>query len=160
MATRTDEEWLALNQRVIEEFRANAGQCGGAFKGNPMVLLTTVGARSGQPRTSPVTFTTVSGDPDVRPEQAGSGERDGWVLIASKAGSDSHPAWFHNLVANPAVTVEVGAQRFAARARIATEPERTRLFNARIAVMPRFGGYLEMTDRVIPLVVVEPIGPT
>ncbi len=146
MATRTDEEWLSINQRVITEFRANDGQCGGAFKGNPMVLLTTVGARSGHPRTSPVTYTTVSG-------------AEGWVLIASKAGAQAHPAWYHNLLANPDVTIEVGAERYAARARVAEEPERSQLFEQRIAVMPRFGGYVEMTNRVIPVVVIEPISP-
>lgn len=158
MATRTDEEWLAINQRVIEEFRANGGVCGGAFKGNPMVLLTTVGARSGQPRTSPVTFTTVSGKPAVTMGRSADATPDGWVLIASKAGAEAHPAWYHNLVSNPEVTIEVGADRYSARARVAHEPERSRLLDARIAVMPRFGGYVEMTARVIPVIVIEPTG--
>lgn len=137
---RTDEQWLDLNERVIEEFRANEGRCGGPFEGNPMVLLTTTGARSGRPRTSPVTYTT---------------DDDRIVLIASKAGADHHPAWYHNLVAHPDVIVEVGAERFAARARVAEEPERTRLFDERVAVMPRFDGYRTMTERTIPVVVIE-----
>ncbi|MCC6438373.1 MAG: nitroreductase family deazaflavin-dependent oxidoreductase [Acidimicrobiales bacterium] len=143
MATRTDAQWLALNEAVIAEFRANGGRCGGPFEGNPMVLLTTTGARSGLPRTSPVTYTT---------------DGDRWVLIASKAGADHHPAWYHNLVANPDVIVEVGDERFPARATVAVEPERTRLFEARVAVMPRFDGYREETDREIPVVVVERAG--
>lgn len=143
MATRTDAQWLALNEAVIAEFRANGGRCGGPFEGNPMVLLTTTGARSGLPRTSPVTYTT---------------DGDRWVLIASKAGADHHPAWYHNLVANPDVIVEVGDERFPARATVAVEPERTRLFEARVAVMPRFDGYREETDREIPVVLVERAG--
>jgi len=137
---RSDEQWLALNEQVIEEFRANGGQCGGAFAGNPMVLLTTIGARSGLARTSPITYTT---------------DGDRIVLIASKAGADHHPAWYHNLLANPEVIVEVGTERFAARARVAEEPERSRLFDERVAVMERFDGYRRMTDRTIPVVVVE-----
>jgi deazaflavin-dependent oxidoreductase (nitroreductase family) len=140
----TDEQWLDLNRGVIEEFRANAGVCGGRWEGNPMVLLTTIGARSGVERVSPVTYTTTS-------TEAG----EAIVLIASKAGNDRHPGWYHNLVANPEVVIEVGAERFAATARTADEPERTRLFDERIAVMPRFGDYTKKTDRTIPVVVVE-----
>ena len=136
----TDADWLALNEGVIAEFRANGGRCGGRWEGNPMVLLTTVGAKSGRQRTSPVTYTT---------------DDDRIVLIASRAGDDRHPAWYHNLVANPRVVVEVGDERFDAEARVASEPERTRLLDERIAVMPRFGEYLQMTDRTIPVVVIE-----
>ncbi len=137
---RSDEQWLALNERVIAEFRANGGQCGGAFAGNPMVLLTTTGARSGQPRTAPVTYTT---------------DEDRIVLIASKAGADHHPAWYHNLVANPEVILEIDGDTFAARARVAEEPERSRLFAGRVAVMERFDGYRTLTERTIPVVVIE-----
>ena len=140
MALRTNEDWLALNQSVIDEFRANGGACGGPWEGNPMVLLTTIGARTGQPRTSPLTYTT-------------DGER--LVLIASKAGDPHHPAWYHNLVAHPEVTIEQGRERFAAIARVAAEPERSRLFAERVAVMPRFDGYRGLTDREIPVVVIE-----
>lgn len=136
----TDEQWLALNDGVIAEFRANGGRCGGRWEGNPMILLTTTGARTGQERVSPITYTT---------------DGDDLVVIASKAGAPHHPAWYHNLVANPEVVVELGAERYAARARVAEEPERTRLFDARIAVMPRFGDYMGMTDRTIPVVVIE-----
>jgi deazaflavin-dependent oxidoreductase (nitroreductase family) len=140
MTGRSDADWLTLNERVIDEFRANGGWCGGPFEGNPMVLLTTTGARSGLPRTSPVTYTT---------------DGDRWVLIASKAGADHHPAWFHNLVAHPDVVLEVGTERFAARARVAEEPERSRLYAERVAVMERFDGYRRSTDRTIPVVVIE-----
>lgn len=139
---RTDEEWLALNGSVIEEFRANGGRCGGVWEGNPMLLLTTVGARSGQARTSVLTYTM---------------DGDRYVLIASKAGADHHPAWYHNLAANPEVTVEVGTERFAARAYRAAEPEAGRLYDERVAVMPRFDGYRQATAREIPVVVIERI---
>jgi deazaflavin-dependent oxidoreductase (nitroreductase family) len=151
----TDEQWLALNGGVIAEFRANGGVCGGRWEGNPMVLLTTIGARSGKERTSPLTYTIdrkTDGDGDP------TGEADRLVLIASRAGDDRHPDWFHNLVANPDVIVELGAERFAATATVVDEPERTRLMNARIDEMPRFGDYAEQTDRTIPVVVVTRTG--
>ncbi|MGB5758437.1 MAG: nitroreductase family deazaflavin-dependent oxidoreductase [Acidimicrobiales bacterium] len=136
----TDDQWLRLNRGVIPEFRANGGHCGGRWEGNPMVLLTTIGARSGLERTSPLTYTT-------------DGVRI--VLIASRAGDDRHPDWYHNLVANPNVVIEVGTDRFEAIATVADEPERTRLLEERIAVMPRFGNYLEQTDRTIPVVIID-----
>lgn len=136
----TDEQWLDLNAGVIPEFRANGGHCGGRWEGNPMVLLTTTGAKSGKERTSPLTYTT---------------DEDRIVLIASRAGDVRHPDWYYNLVANPAVVIERGTDRYEALARVAEEPERTRLLDERIAEMPRFGGYVEMTDRTIPVVVVE-----
>ena len=105
-----------------------------------MILLTTTGARSGRSRTAPLTYTT-------------DGER--LVVIASRAGDDRHPDWYHNLVADPAVTVEQGSERVEATARVVEEPERTRLLEARIAQMPRFGEYVEQTDRTIPVVVLE-----
>ena len=145
----TDEQWLDLNEGVIAEFRAGGGRCGGRWEGNPMVLLTTTGAKSGAERVSPLTYTR-SPEGHI-------------VLIASRAGDSRHPAWYHNLVANPDVAIEIaagesaddGVERYEARARVADEPERTALFDARIAVMPRFGEYMKMTDRTIPVVVVE-----
>ncbi len=137
---KSDEQWLAMNNEVIAEFRANGGACGGRWEGNPMVLLTTTGAKSGQERVSPLTYTT---------------DGDNLVLIASRAGDSRHPDWYHNLVANPGVVIELGSERFAATARTAEEPERTRLFEDRIAVMPRFGDYLNKTTRTIPVVVIE-----
>ncbi|MEM9562020.1 MAG: nitroreductase family deazaflavin-dependent oxidoreductase [Actinomycetota bacterium] len=134
----TDEQWLNLNEGVIAEFRANGGRCGGRWEGNPMVLLTTIGARSGEHRTSPLTY---------------SSDGDDLVVIASRAGDDRHPDWYHNLVSNPDVVVELGSDRFEATASVAAEPERTRLLDARIAEMPRFGEYVGQTDRTIPVVV-------
>lgn len=133
-------DWLALNGPVIDEYRANDGRLGGRWEGNPTLLLTTTGRRSGQQRTSPLTYTA---------------DGDNLVLIASRAGDDRHPDWFHNLVADPDVTVELGGERFSARASVAGEPDRTRLFDERIAAMPRFGDYKTKTDREIPVVVIE-----
>lgn len=136
----SDDQWLELNHGVIAEFRANGGRCGGRWEGNPMILLTTTGARSGKARTSPVTYTTDGGR---------------LVLVASRAGDDRHPDWYHNLVANPDVFVELGSERFEAQATVTTEPERTRLLEARVAEMPRFGDYAQLTERTIPVVVLE-----
>src|SRR5690242_2265758 len=97
-----------FNQKVIAEFRANGGKVGPPFEGAPMLLLTTTGAKSGQQRTTPLVHTM---------------DGDRLVVIASKAGAPNHPAWYHNLVANPTVTVEKGTERFQARARVAGDEE-------------------------------------
>jgi len=129
-----------LNQQVIEEFRANGGKVGGMFEGAPMMLLTTTGAKSGQPRVAPLVYTT---------------DGDRIVIIASKGGAPTHPDWYHNVAANPEVTVEVGTEKFPARAEIATEPERTRLFNAQADIMPNFYEYQKNTDRTIPVITIS-----
>lgn len=129
-----------FNQQVIEEFRANSGKVGGMFEGAPMVLLTTTGAKSGQPRIAPLVYTT---------------DGDRLVIIASKGGAPTHPDWYHNIVANPEITVEVGSETFPARAEIAAEPERTRLFNAQADIMPNFYEYQKNTDRTIPVVIIS-----
>ncbi|MFT7597380.1 MAG: deazaflavin-dependent oxidoreductase (nitroreductase family) [Acidimicrobiales bacterium] len=136
----SDEQWLKLNDGVIAEFRANGGKCTGRFEGNPMILLTTTGAKSGQERVSPLTITM---------------DGDRIVLIASRAGDVRHPAWYHNLVANPDVAVEDGTERYEAKASVVDEPERSRLLDERVAAMPRFGEYTKLTDRTIPVVVIE-----
>jgi deazaflavin-dependent oxidoreductase (nitroreductase family) len=140
-SNRTPTDWQRMNDAVIEEFRANGGQVGGRFAGRPMLLLTTIGARSGQPRVTPLNYST---------------DGDRLVVIASKGGSPTHPDWYRNLVANPEVTIEVGTERFRARAMTAQEPERTRLFDQQAAIMPFFDGYRrQVTAREIPVVVFE-----
>jgi deazaflavin-dependent oxidoreductase (nitroreductase family) len=127
-----------FNQTVIEEFRANHGQVGGGFAGAPMVLLTTTGAKSGQKRVNPL-VALVQGDQ--------------LYVIASKAGAPTSPDWYHNLLANPAVEVEFGDDRFGATAvPITTGPERDRLYAAQVAVQPGFADYEKATTRVIPVV--------
>jgi deazaflavin-dependent oxidoreductase (nitroreductase family) len=129
-----------FNKQVIEEFRANGGKVGGMFEGAPMVLVTTTGAKSGQPRIAPLVYTT---------------DGDRIVIIASKGGAPTHPDWYHNIVANPEVIVEVGTEKFPARAEIAAEPERTRLFNAQADIMPNFYEYQKNTDRTIPVITIS-----
>src|SRR5690242_501341 len=129
-----------FNQKVIAEFRANGGKVGPPFEGAPMLLLTTTGAKSGQQRTTPLVHTM---------------DGDRLVVIASKAGAPNHPAWYHNLVANPTVTVEKGTERFQARARVAGDEERDRLYAAQARLMPNFAEYQQKTTRRIPVVVLE-----
>ena len=129
-----------FNTQIIEEFRANDGIVGGPFEGAPLLLLTTKGAKSGQARVAPMMY---------RPE----GER--MFVFASKAGAPTNPDWYHNLVADPEVTVEVGAERFGARASVVTGPERDRIYAAHAAAYPGFAEYQEKTDRIIPVVEVK-----
>lgn len=130
----------SFNEQIIDEFRANGGKVGGPFEGAPMVLLTTTGAKSGRARTTPLVYTS---------------DGDRLVIIASAAGADKHPAWFHNLVARPGVTLEVGTERYPARARVVEEPERSRLYAQMAALMPGFNAYQEKTSRTIPVVILE-----
>jgi deazaflavin-dependent oxidoreductase (nitroreductase family) len=126
-----------FNTRIIEEFRANGGKVGGPFAGAPMVLLTTTGARSGTPRTTPLAYL-----PD--------GDRI--VIFASKAGAPTNPAWYHNLVAHPEATVEVGGETRRVRAEVVTGAERDRLFAEQARRMPGFADYQAKTTRIIPVI--------
>jgi deazaflavin-dependent oxidoreductase (nitroreductase family) len=130
-----------INQDVIEQFRANRGEIlRGMFKGAPILLLTTRGAKSGASYTTPLAYTR---------------DGDRLVVIASKGGAPTHPGWYHNLVTNPEVTVEVGPEQFEARATPAQGEERERLFDAQAARMPGFAEYQRNTARRIPVVVLE-----
>jgi len=135
-----NNDFNAFNQALIDEFRTNAGQVTGMFAGAPLVLITTTGAKSGKKRTTPIVYTT---------------DGDNVVIIASKGGAPTSPDWFHNLVANPDVTVELPNEKFEARARVAEEPERERLYRAQAALMPNFAEYEKATTRTIPVVVLE-----
>lgn len=129
-----------FNTQVIAEFRANEGKVGGPFAGAPMILITTTGAKSGQPRVAPLVYTT---------------DGDRYVVIASKGGAPTNPDWYYNIAANPEITVEIGGETFPARAEIAAEPERTRLFDAQAALMPGFREYQNNTTRVIPVITIN-----
>ena len=136
--------WKERNERVIEEYRETGGTVSGSLAGRPLLLLTTTGAKSGKPFTTPLNYST-------------DGER--LVLIASRGGTPRHPDWYHNLVANPEVTIEQDAEKFQARAATAQEPDRTRLFDQQVAIMPFFDDYRkQVTAREIPVVVLERIG--
>jgi deazaflavin-dependent oxidoreductase (nitroreductase family) len=129
-----------FNRGIIEEFRANKGIVGGQFAGAPMLLLTTTGARTGRSHTTPLVY---------------SKDRDRIVIIASKAGAPTSPDWYHNLVAHPTVNVELGTEKFQAKAVATSNPERERLFNQQAALMPNFADYQKKTTRQIPVIVLE-----
>ncbi len=128
------------NQQLIAKFRANGGKVTGQFAKSPLLLLTTAGAKSGQPRTHPVVYTR---------------DGDRLIIIASKGGAPTNPDWYHNLVAHPEATVELGGETFPVRAIIPAGEERERLFNQTGAQMPMFHQYQRNTTRQIPVVVLE-----
>ncbi len=131
-------DWRAMNEPVIAEFRARAGR---VSRRHPVILLTTTGAKTGREHVTPLNFSL---------------DGDRLVVIASKGGSSRHPAWYHNLVANPEVTIENGGERFRARARTAEEPERSRLYDRQARAMPFFDAYRRRVKaRQIPVVVFE-----
>jgi deazaflavin-dependent oxidoreductase (nitroreductase family) len=136
-----DRDWNAFNKEVIEQFRANGGQVPG--RKYPVILLTTMGAKSGLPRTIPLNYST---------------DGDRIVVIASKAASPTHPDWYHNLLANPEAIIERGTEKFRVRATVAEGEERERLFNAQAALMPFFAEYQQQTTRQIPVIIFERIG--
>ena len=130
------------NKAIIEEFRANAGKVGGMFAGRTLLLLHTVGAKSGEERINPVACVK---------------DGDRYVIIASKGGAPTNPHWYHNILAHPKVTVEVGTDQFQVSAAVASEPERTRLYQKMVAVMPGFADYEQKTTRVIPVIILTPV---
>jgi deazaflavin-dependent oxidoreductase (nitroreductase family) len=132
-----------FNRAIIEEFRANDGKVGGPFEGAPVLLLTTTGAKSGEPRTTPVMYL-----PD--------GER--MIIFASKGGAPTNPAWYHNLLKTPAATVEVGADTLDADAVVTSGEEREKLFNHQAELYPQFADYAQKTSREIPVVALVPKG--
>jgi deazaflavin-dependent oxidoreductase (nitroreductase family) len=142
MAVPTDEEFLAHNQAVIAEFRANKGKV--AEPGFPILLLTTTGARTGRTTTVPLGFGV-------------DGERV--FVVASKAGSPTNPAWYHNLRANPEVTVELGDGSYRVHAEVAQGSERDRLYAAVREQNGGFDEYHNATDRVFPIVVLDGVPP-
>ncbi|WP_206537656.1 nitroreductase family deazaflavin-dependent oxidoreductase [Ilumatobacter nonamiensis] len=139
--TPSASEIADFNQSIIDEFRANDGKVGGPFEGAPVLLLHTTGAKSGKERVHPMVYQDLAGEVAV---------------FASKAGADTHPAWYHNLVANPAVTVEIGTEIRNFRARVAAGDERERIWSTQKELAPVFADYEAKTDREIPVIVLEP----
>ena len=135
-----NRDWNEHNRKVIEEFRANGGKVGDGRI--PHILLTTTGAKSGLTRVNPLNYST---------------DGDRIIVIASKGGSSTHPDWYYNLVAHPKVIVEVGAERFSAKASVAEGQERERLFNAQAEMMTYFAEYQRKTNRQIPVIILERI---
>jgi deazaflavin-dependent oxidoreductase (nitroreductase family) len=141
MTSRVKTTFDSFNEQLIQDLRAHGGKAtSGPFVGGPLLIMTTVGARSGQLRENPLAYTR-------------DGER--YVVIASKGGAPTHPSWYHNLVANPDVTLEVLGERFPARARVAEGEEHDRLYRSQAELMPGFAEYQRRTSRKIPVVVLE-----
>jgi deazaflavin-dependent oxidoreductase (nitroreductase family) len=136
MANATD-----FNGRTIDEFRANHGRVGGNFEGAPLLLLHTVGARSGKTRINPMMYL-----PD--------GSR--YVVIASKGGADSNPDWYYNLLAHPDIDIEVGDETLHVHAEEVLGDERNELFARQATLYPGFAGYEAKTTRIIPVIALMP----
>jgi deazaflavin-dependent oxidoreductase (nitroreductase family) len=132
-----------FNATVIEEFRANEGRVGGNFEGAPLLLLHSRGARSGEPRLHPMMY-----------------QRDGdrYLVFASKAGADTNPAWYHNLLTHPDATIEVGTDEIAVHATELDGAERDQAYAEQVRRFPTFGDYERKTSRVIPVIALTPVG--
>lgn len=130
-----------FNSQIIEEFRANGGRVGRMFEGTPLLLLHHIGAKSGKSRVNPLAYNA-------------DGER--FIVFASKAGAPTNPDWYHNLKANPEISVEVGTDTIEVVASEATGEERERLFRAQAERSPQFAQYQENTEREIPVIVLTP----
>jgi deazaflavin-dependent oxidoreductase (nitroreductase family) len=125
------------NHAIIEEFRSNDGIVGGMFEGKPLLLLHSVGARTGKEHVNPLMYLDLDGHRYV---------------FASKAGADSAPDWYYNLVANPGATVEVGTDKQEVTAKPVEGPERDRIYAEQSRQFPQFAEYQEKTKRLIPVV--------
>jgi len=129
-----------FNSGIIEEFRANGGKVGGSFEGAPLLLLTSTGARSGAIRVNPVMYLD-------------DGKR--LYVFATKAGAPTNPDWYHNLLAHPQVTVEVGEERFDVTASVLTGAERDEIYQRQAALYPGFAEYQANTTRTIPVIALD-----
>jgi deazaflavin-dependent oxidoreductase (nitroreductase family) len=140
-----DRSWPVLRRMMglhTTVYRASGGRIGHRLPGGPsMLLLEHVGAKSGAKRVSPLLYVEDGGDV---------------VIVASKGGHPKHPAWYHNLRANPDTAVQIGTEHREVRARVARPEERDRLWRKAVAAYGGYRGYQERTDREIPLVVLEP----
>ena len=130
------ETMKAFNKGIVDEFRANGGVVGGPFEGATLLLLTSTGAKSGQPRLAPLAYLTIDGQ---------------IVIIGSKAGLPTNPDWVHNLRANPAAHIEIGTDGYDVMARELPLEERDVTWPKVVALAPGFGEYQANTSRVIPV---------
>jgi deazaflavin-dependent oxidoreductase (nitroreductase family) len=131
----------AFNEAIADEFHANGGKVGGQFEGADLLLLTTTGAQSGQPRVSPLAYFRIDGK---------------LLIIGSFAGADVNPAWVHNLRANPSAHIEFGNESSDVTARELPSAERDELFGQIAAASPGFAEYQAKTTRVIPVFELQP----
>lgn len=132
------------NTAIIEEFRANDGKVGGRFEGGTLLLLHHTGARTGTERVSPLAYLPVG---------------DSYAIFASKAGAPENPAWYHNLVANPDATIEVGTRTVEVKARVTGPGERDDIWARLVKQAPHFGEYeiKAAPYRTIPVIVLDPV---
>ena len=128
------------NDKIIAEFRENDGKVGGNFEGAPLLLLHSTGAKSGQERVSPMMYQAVG---------------DSFAVFASKAGAETNPDWYHNLVANPEASAEVGTETIELTARVLEPDEREPIWEKQKSDYPGFADYEKKTDRVIPVVLLD-----
>jgi deazaflavin-dependent oxidoreductase (nitroreductase family) len=132
------DDW---NQKIIDEFRQNAGHVGGPFEGVPILLLHHKGAKSGVERINPLAYRA---------------DGDNLVVFGSKGGAPTNPDWVHNLRANPDARVEVGQETVGVRARVAEGDERERIWTLQKKEFPGFADYESRTSRQIPVIILEP----
>ena len=128
------------NCQTVDEFRANGGKVGGFWEGKPLLLITTTGAKSGQRHTNPIMYLA---------------DGDRLLVFASKRGAPTNPDWYHNLVAHPEVTVEVGTETYEATATVLNGEERDRFYARQAELYPQFGEYQASTTRKIPVIALE-----
>lgn len=133
---------MLFGKEHVQRYQETDGEEGHDWMGTTTLILTTTGRRSGQPRSTPLIYQS---------------DGDNYVVIASNGGASDHPLWYYNLVANPEVGLQVRADRFTARARTATEEERSRLWPRMASVWPDYDDYQTKTDRPIPVVILEPV---
>ena len=134
------DDW---NTKIIAEFRANGGKVGGPFEGAPVLLLHTIGAKTGQERVNPMMYQAVGDD---------------YAVFASKGGAPTNPDWYHNLVANPQVRAEIGTETHEFTARVADPQTRAPIWAEQKRRYPGFADYEQKTTRQIPVVILEPAG--
>ena len=134
---REKKDIQEFNNSIIAEFRGNQGVVGGPFTNIPLLLLTTIGHKTGLERVNPLAYLH---------------DGDRYIVIASFAGAPANPPWYYNLISEPKVVVEAGTERFTARATILEEPERTEMFAKMTALMPLFNEYQSKTSRIIPVI--------
>jgi len=139
--TTTPNDMNDFNAAVIEEFRANGGTAGGMFEGKPLLLLHNVGAKSGTDFVTPLVYLA---------------DGDNWAIFASKGGAPNNPGWYHNLKAQPEVSIEIGSDTVDVTAEEATGDERDRLYSIQEEQQPQFAEYAQKTDRKIPVIVLKP----
>ena len=137
-------EFDDMNREVVAEFRSNQGvvdtAAGGYFKGKPVLILHTTGAKTGAERANPLMYLD---------------EGDRRFVFASKGGAPDNPDWYYNLKANPGVTIEMGTESYPATASVITGPERDRIYAEQVAAFPQFGEYEQKTTRRIPVVALD-----